>query len=83
MAGGKLIGKVIHYYDKIGVAIIELVGTLKVGDKISFVKGDEEVEQTISSMQIERETVESAKKGQVIGIKADSIIKEGTKVHLL
>jgi translation initiation factor IF-2 len=83
MAGGKLVGKVTHYYDKAGVAIIELVGTLKVGDKIKFVKGDEEVEQTISSMQIERAGVESAKKGQIIGIKADSIIKEGTQVYSL
>lgn len=83
MAEGKLVGKVTHYYDKAGVAIIELASTLKVGDKIKFVKGDEEVEQTISSMQIERVGVESAKKGQVIGIKADSIIKEGTKVYLL
>lgn len=83
MAEGKLVGKVTHYYDKAGVAIIELAGTLKVGDKIKFVKGDEEVEQTVSSMQIERAGVESAKKGQVIGIKADSVIKEGTQVYLL
>lgn len=83
MAEGKLVGKVTHYYDKAGVAIIELASTLKVGDKVKFVKGDGEVEQTISSMQIERAGVESAKKGQVIGVKADSIIKEGTKVYLL
>jgi len=83
MAEGKLVGKVTHYYDKLGVAIIELAASLKVGDKIKFVKGDGEVEQIIASMQIERAGVESAKKGQVIGIKADSLIKEGTKVYLL
>jgi len=83
MAEGKLVGKVVHYYDKIGVAIIELAGTLKVGDKVKFVKGDDEVEQAIVSLQIEREEVGSAKKGQVVGIKADSVVKEGTKVYLL
>lgn len=83
MAEGKKIGKVTHYYDKIGVAIIELAGTLKVGDKIKFVRGEDELEQTVNSMQIERAGVESAKKGQVIGVKVDSLIKEGTTVYLL
>ena len=31
------VGRVSHYYDKIGVAIVELDGTLSVGDKIKFV----------------------------------------------
>ncbi len=29
-----LVGKVIHYYDKIGVAVIKLDKPLKVGDKV-------------------------------------------------
>ncbi|MBN2585482.1 hypothetical protein JXA59_02435 [Patescibacteria group bacterium] len=85
MAGkvaNKTIGKVSHYYDKIGVAIIELAGPLKVGDKVKFVKGDAETEQTIDSMQIERAAVESAKKGAVIGIKVDEPVKEGTMVYV-
>ena len=86
MAAGKVankaIGKVSHYYDKIGVAIIELAAPLKVGDKVKFVKGDTETEQTIDSMQIERATVESAKKGAIIGIKVDEPLKEGTMVYV-
>lgn len=82
MAEGKVIGKVTHYYDKIGVAIVELAGALKVGDKVKFVKGDDELDQTIESMQIERAAVDSAKKGDVIGVKVDSPIKEGTTVYL-
>ena len=85
MAAGKVankaIGKVSHYYDKIGVAIIELAAPLKVGDKVKFVKGDTETEQIIDSMQIERAAVESAKKGAIIGIKVDEPLKEGTMVY--
>ena len=35
-----LIGKVVHYYDKIGVAVIKLEKGLKTGDKVKFVKGN-------------------------------------------
>jgi ASC-1-like (ASCH) protein len=39
----KAIGKVIHYYKKINVAIIDLQsGTIKIGDKLKFKKGEEE-----------------------------------------
>jgi len=78
----KLLGKVTHYYDKIGVAIIELMGTLKVGDTVKFKKGDTETEQTIGSIQIERAAVDSADKGAIVGIKVDQPLKEGTEVHL-
>lgn len=81
MADKKTVGKVIHYYDKIGVAIIELGKTLKTGDVVKFVKGDDEFEQTIDSMQIEKAVIESAKKGDVIGVKTDKPAKEGTLVQ--
>jgi len=80
---GKMIGKVSHYYDKIGVAIIELTAPLKVGDKVRFVKGEDEAEQTINSIQIERAAVESAKKGAIVGLKVDEPVKEGTIVYVV
>jgi len=77
----QLIGKVTHYYDKIGVAIIELKDTLKVGDAVKLKKGDEETEQTINSIQIEKAAVDSADKGAIVGIKVDQAVKEGTEVY--
>ena len=75
------IGKVTHYYDKIGVAIVELDGTLSVGDKIKFVRGGEDLfEQTVDSIQIEHEKVDSAKKGDVVGLKTKEVIKDGAEV---
>ncbi|KKR02784.1 MAG: hypothetical protein UT26_C0019G0001, partial [Microgenomates group bacterium GW2011_GWC1_39_12] len=40
MAKEKPIGKVIHFYDKINVAIVKLDKKLSVGEKVKFVKGD-------------------------------------------
>ena len=82
MADKKTVGKVIHYYDKIGVAIVELGSVLKTGDVVKFIKGDDEFEQTIDSIQIEKTSIDSAKKGDVIGVKTDSPVKEGTLVQM-
>jgi len=84
MAKETKIGKVTHFYDKIGVAIIALEKPLKVGDKIKFAKGSEDLfEQVVESMQIEHENVEKAKKGDVIGLKVDKEVKENTEVFKL
>jgi translation elongation factor EF-1alpha len=78
------IGKVTHYYDKLSVAIVELTGELSVGDKIKFVRGGEDMfEQNVDSIQIEHEKKESAKKGEVVGIKVEKEVKEGAEVFKL
>lgn len=76
------VGKVTHFYDKIGVAVIELSGDLASGDKIKFQRGGEDLfEQTIESMQMEHEKVDSAKSGDVVGLKTDAEVKEGAEVY--
>jgi len=76
------IGRISHYYDKIGVAIIELDASLGVGDKIKFVRGGEDIyEQDVTSMQIEHKQVQEAKKGDVIGLKVDKEVKDGAEVY--
>ena len=76
----KPIGKVTHYYDKIGVAIIELSGALKVGDRIKLEGGKNEFEQTVDSIEIDRKPVSSASTGNVVGIKVKEKIREGALV---
>ena len=76
------IGKITHYYDKIGVAILELDGDLGSGDKIKFVRGGEELfEQNVDSMQVEHHKVDRAGKGDVVGLKTNEPLKEGTEVY--
>lgn len=75
------VGKVVHYYDKLGVAIIELQGPLAVGDTIKVKRGEEEFEQQVTSMQVEHAAVESAKKGAAVGVTVDQKTKEGAIVY--
>ncbi len=79
----KLIGKIVHYFDKISVAIIELSSVLKVGDRVHIKGHSTDFEQDISSIQIEHEDMKKAKKGDAIGVKVDEKVREGDEVYLI
>lgn len=76
----KLIGKISHYYAKIGVAVVELTDTIEVGDEISIEGVETNLRQTVDSMQIEHENIEKAKKGQSIGLKVVDKVRENDQV---
>lgn len=78
-----LVGKITHYYDKIGVAVVEVTKALKVGDTIKISGHDSEFTQTIASMQIEHEQIKEAKKGQVVGMKVNQPVKENDEIYLV
>jgi len=80
----KKIGKVSHYFDKIGVAIIEVESPFAVGDTLKFVRHatkEELFQQVISSIQEEHKQLEKAKKGQGVGVKVDQKVHEGVEVY--
>ena len=79
----KLVGKISHYFTKIGVGVVELSDELKVGDRISIEGATTNVQQTVDSMQIEHENVQSAGSGQSIGLKVVQRAREGDLVYKL
>lgn len=74
------VGKVTHYYDKVGVAVIEVTGEISVGDSIKITGQDNEFTQPVTSMQIEHEQIEKATPGQNVGLKVDQPVKESCLV---
>jgi translation elongation factor EF-1alpha len=76
----KLVGRITHYFTNIGVAVIELEDTLKVGDEISVEGATTNFTQKIDSMQIEHESVKEAKKGDSVGLKVVDKVREGDQV---
>jgi len=80
MAEVKPVGKVTHFFDKIGVAIVKLDAVLKVGDKIKFEGHGVSFEQPVDSMQIDREPVKAAKMGDEVGMKVAQPVKAGDLV---
>lgn len=79
---GKPIGKITHYFNKIGVGVLELEDKLKVGDTIIIAAHQGDFEQAVDSMQVEHEQVTQAKKGDAVGLKVDQPVKEGDVVYL-
>jgi len=76
-----LVGKITHYFDKIGVAVVEVLSPLKVGDQIKISGHGNEFTQEVTSMQIEHQQVQEAQKGQTVGMKVDQPVKEGDEVY--
>ena len=78
----KLIGKISHYFGNIGVAVLEITDEpVAVGDKIKVVGGETEFEQEIDSMQVDKNPVEKAEKGQSVGLKVSEKVREGYQVY--
>lgn len=75
------IGKVVRYYEKIGVAVVELIGSIAEGDKIRFVKEGKLIfEQIVETIQIGYRKVKFADRGSIIGLKTDSPVSVGVEL---
>jgi len=76
------VGRVTHYFGKIGVAAIEITeSSLQVGDTVHIKGHTSDFTQPIESMQLEHESVEEATVGQTIGIKVVEHAREHDLVY--
>lgn len=80
MAERKPIGKIIHFFPNISVAVIKADKTIKEGDKISIEGRDHKVDMVVSSMQIDHVPVKACKKSQEAGLKVPQEVKTGDLV---
>jgi selenocysteine-specific translation elongation factor len=79
----RAIGKVIHYWTRLGVAGVELTGSLKMDDWIHFRGTTTDFQQRVTSMQLNHRFVNQADAGQQIGILAADRVRVGDMVYLL
>ena len=78
----KEIGFVSHYFTSIGVVAIKITAeVLNVGDTIHIKGHTTEVTQAVSSMQIEHNAVQQAKKGDSVGMKIDGRVRKGDIIY--
>ena len=75
------IGEVMTYYANIGVAAIELIGSVKVGDTIIFRGFTTDLEHKVDGMQIEHDSVQEAKAGDQIGVKIPGKVRKNDRVY--
>lgn len=75
------VGTVSHYFAQPHVGAVKLETDLRVGDVLQFRGRTTEFEQTVSSMQIDHETVEQAGPGSEVGIEVLERVRKGDLVY--
>jgi len=79
-----VIGKVVKFFSKIGVAAIRIAnGELNVGDTIKIRGHVTDLEQKVESMQVEHENVGTVAAGKDVGIKVRETVRENDLVYLM
>jgi len=74
----KAVGTVTHYYNHIGVAIVQINnGRLKTGDSIHIQGHTTDFTQPVESMELEHQHIDEAATGQVVGLR----VKDEARVH--
>jgi len=76
------IGKVINYYEKIGITIIALTGNLTLGDKIKVFKDGECIlTQKIDEIKVNQKNIPFAKSGDVVALLLNEKTKKGSEIY--
>jgi translation elongation factor EF-1alpha len=75
-----LIGTVTHYFGHIGVAGIDVLAPLAVGDTIHIVGAHSDFTQPVDSIQIEHEQVNAVGPGDQIGLRVRDRAREHDRV---
>ena len=75
------VGKVSDFFARPVVAGVEMIGTLKVGDKIHITGHTTDIEMVIDSMQINNADVTDAKPGDSVGIKVPDRVRRGDTIY--
>lgn len=79
----KQIGQVTHYYDEPNAAVLKLRDNLSVGDQVHIVGATTDFTETVKSMQIDHEDVESAGPGEDVAILVEQRVRDGDDVFLV
>jgi putative protease len=74
------VGEVFTFFVKPSVAALNVLGKIKVGDRLLFQGATTKFEIIVKSMQIEGEEVDTVKKGQQVGIKVPDRVRQNDEV---
>ena len=76
------IGEITHFFSRIQVVVLKMTsGSLSVGDNIHIKGRGVDFSQQVGSLQIESNDVKIARKGALVGLKVNKVVKVGSKVY--
>lgn len=76
-----MIGRVTHYYPRIGVAAVVLENHITKGDRIHIHGPHDDLHQSVTSMELDHVPISEADAGQDVGIKVVERVHEGDLVY--
>ncbi len=75
------IGRVTHFYNQISVAVLDLTGELKVGERVLIIGHTTDLAQVVTSMEIEHHKVQSAGAGMEVALDVAEPVHKGDEVY--
>ena len=79
--GEAFVGRIIHYYPRINVGIVELTdGEINLGDVIHVQGNQTNLVQPVDSLQIDHQNISHADKGGRVGIKLKDRVRNQDQV---
>lgn len=79
--GEELVGRVTHYYGRIEVAAVHLTAPLKVGERIWIVGRTTDLEQEVTSLELDHRPIAEGLPGQEVGLRVRDRVREGDRVY--
>jgi translation initiation factor IF-2 len=79
--GETFVGRIVHYYPRINVGIVELTnGEINLGDVIHIQGNRTNLVQPVDSLQVDHRNVSRADKGRRVGIKLKDKVRNHDQV---
>jgi translation elongation factor EF-1alpha len=75
------VAEIFQFWEKYSAAGLNMTGSLKMGDKISIEGPETSFEQEVTSMQIDRNPVQTVKAGDSVGLEVTQPVKPGDTVY--
>ncbi|OIO94383.1 MAG: hypothetical protein AUK03_06865 [Anaerolineae bacterium CG2_30_64_16] len=77
----KQIGQVTHYFNRLGVAVLELTDGIKVGDNVHFLGYTTDFTQAVWSMEIEHRKLQAVGPGADVALEVVEPVRKGDRVY--
>lgn len=81
MPAAMQVGRITHYYNLQGVAVLDLNAPVHSGDTLRFVGHSTNFKQSAESMEIDHKPIKDAFPGDDVAIKVDSRVRSGDRLY--
>jgi putative protease len=75
------VGVIVKFFTKPSVAAIKATGTIRVGDHLRYQGATTDFEQDVTSMEVDNQSVEEVKTGDLVGVQVKDRVRENDKVY--